>query len=374
VHIVRVRTGAGGLGAMFGIAVLFGSHTFAGTVVEGFPINTFLTIVICCLMAVALTTGAHAWWKDVAVSLLLVFAALTVESGLLVCVVVAAAWAVGFRGVSTGAVAVVTALTLGYFILRFAFLDVSGPGLTERSTGFGFAVLNPPELIARFGERPAYLYAYNVVSQMLTVLFAEPKGGTFRLTRDLRNGEWLPRQIIATLASGGATLLIGWYVATRRAALARLSLSDGDRLVIVFVAVLIANAVLSYPYTKDVIVSPAGALFALAAAVAFAAAIERLPAIRSQRVALTVSLVLAMLSGCWTIRLVGLNYALRQKAFINRTDWAEVFGQNRIAGVELQSASEAEMVRRIRDQAIRRRVPPPSFASPNASRYFEEAW
>ena len=92
-------------------------------------------------MAIAL--GPPRWWRDVAASLLFVFAALTVESGLLVWVVFVAAWMAGARGVSRSGVAAQCVLLAAYFYLRFAVLHVGAPGLEERSSGYGFSLLDP---------------------------------------------------------------------------------------------------------------------------------------------------------------------------------------------------------------------------------------
>ena len=35
-----------------GLAIVVGIHTFAGAVLEGLPVNHFLTILICCAAAV----------------------------------------------------------------------------------------------------------------------------------------------------------------------------------------------------------------------------------------------------------------------------------------------------------------------------------
>ena len=56
-HLVRPRTWHDAAAVPLGLAVLVGHHAFTGTVNEAFPINTFLTVVICCLAAAALALG-----------------------------------------------------------------------------------------------------------------------------------------------------------------------------------------------------------------------------------------------------------------------------------------------------------------------------
>src|SRR5688572_5522678 len=90
-RLVQPVTPAGAAAVPVGLAALVGGHTFVGTVVEAFPVNTFMTILLCVYAAAALALGPSGRWRDVAAAALLVFAALTVESGLLVGVVVIAA-------------------------------------------------------------------------------------------------------------------------------------------------------------------------------------------------------------------------------------------------------------------------------------------
>jgi hypothetical protein len=378
VSLLRVRTPSSACGAALAVAMLFGSRTFAGTVYEGFPINTYLTIVLCCLSAAWLALGNGRWWRDVSAVVLFAFAALTVETGLLVWVVLAAAWLAGARGVSSKALLVTTALLVTYFALRFGPLHVGTPALDERSSGFGFQMIERDQLAVMFADRRYVFYAYNVLSQLAAVLFAEPKSGVWVVTRDAIDGSILPYQVIAVCASTGATILIAWLVASRwrewRAAIqsghAR-SLTDTDRLVVIFVAVLGTNALVSYPYTKDVIMSPAGAFHALAAGAALAALLERV-CVRSAR-RLVLSIALCALCATWSIRLVAINYALREHAWIVRNDWTEVFGVN--APIDFTSDSRAvALARTLQHDAIVRRVPASYFAQPYANRVLEIPW
>jgi hypothetical protein len=376
VTLLRVRSAPGAFAVPLGVAMLFGAHTFAGTVHEGFPINTYLTIVVCCLAAANLSFGRPALWRDLAAAGLFVFSALTVESGLLVWVIFAAAWIGGCRGVSTRGVLAATAGLAAYFVLRFGLLDVGMPSLQLRSSGFGFRVLDPPELIAMFGGRPWIFYAYNVVSQLLTVLVAEPKGGVWVFTRGLLSGELLPRDVIGVISSTGATLLIVWYGVSRIGDWRRGVFEHGDRLLLIFVAVLCGNAAISYAYTKDVIVSPAGVFHAAAASVAFAHLLGRFASLPSVRLpAVAAALVLALFSAAWATRLVALHYILHQKAVIVRNDW--MLNGPRPAGYGLEiNPAGAALARQLYDEAVRMRTAGTYFypVPDQAWKYFERPW
>jgi hypothetical protein len=376
VHLLRVRSMAGAFAVPLGIAMLFGSHTIAGAIHEAFPINTYLTIVVCCLIAANLSFGPPALWRDAAAVALFLFAALTVESGLLIWVILATAWIVGCRGVSRPAVVATTAALVGYFVLRFAVLDVGVPSLEVRSSGFGFRVLDTPELVARFGQHPWIFYAYNVVCQLLTVLFAEPKGGVWVLTRGIVSGELLPRDVIGLVSSTGTTLLIAWYSVSRMGEWRQRRFDRGDRLVLIFVAVLCANAVIGYGYTKDVIVSPAGVFHAAAGSIAFTHVLSRFERLTSVTVpAAAIAAVLVLVSAGWASRLVALHYNLHQKAVIVRNDW--MLNGPRPSGFGLESNPVgAALARQLYDQAVSMRVAGTYFypAAEQAWKYFEKPW
>jgi hypothetical protein len=337
-----------------GLAVLIGMHTFRGTVSEAFPVNTFLTVVLCCFAAAALALSAPHWWNDVLAVSLFVVAALTVESGLLVGVIFAAAALAGARGVSRGALRAILLLFAAYFVLRLAVLDVGLPGLIERSSGFGFRVLDPDELTTRFGARPWSFYLYNVATSVLSVLLAEPRMGVFRLTHGFTLGAPDPAMMLNVVASLCATGMIAVFVWRRRAAWMARTFDRDDRLVLLFAAVLVANAAISYPYTKDVIMSPAGAFYALAV---FAAARHVLPGPGRPATAAAAALCL-VLGATWSVRDVGTHLTLRKAARDVRNEWAYVHAWLRQNGGTLAEPGAAALLRQLQADALARPTPP----------------
>ena len=109
----------------------------------------------------------------------------------------------GATGVSRAGTWVQVALIGGYFALRFLVLDVGAPGLTERSSGFGFSVLDPDELLARFGGNPVLFYAYNVLSGLSSIFFAEPRSGVWAVTAAVRAGEVTLADLVGVARVGG---------------------------------------------------------------------------------------------------------------------------------------------------------------------------
>jgi hypothetical protein len=353
VHLVRPRTWRDAAAMPIGLAALIGLHTFNGTVREAFPINTFLTIVLCVFAAAALVLGRYRWWNDVLALLLLAGAALTVESGLLVAVVIVGGAIVGGRGVSRIGVALTVALVAAYVVLRTYVLDIGSPGLTERASGFGFRVLETSDLAQRFGDNPWPFYIYNVVTSVVSVLFSEPRNGVFRLVDSLIN-EVRPALIVSAVASLAATGAIAWSVWYRRRAWRAWRLDHGDRLVALFVAVLFANAVISYPYTKDVIMSPAGAFYSLAAFVAFQRILQL--EYRRRAAAVLVATVCLVAGAAWAVRAAGTHLDLRLAAIQVRNEWAyadQWFERNRSP---VEGPRAEALLRDLRDDAIVRRA------------------
>jgi len=316
---LRVESGRDASAAVFALTVVTGLHTFPSFMREAFPINHFLEIAVLGLVAVNLAQSRGGWWADAAAALVFALAALTLESGLLVWVVVAAAWASGFRGISTRGVVLLTALVAGYFLLRLEVLSASVPSLAERSSGFLFDRLEPDELQRRFGDAPLVFYAYNVGTSLLGVLLSEPRDGVFAAVRSWLDGDVLPRTWVALISSALTTALIGWAV-WRRVRQGG-PLDAADRLTIVAAAVLPANAVLAFAYTKDEIMAFAGVFYAFAAYAAARVAIDQAGSLRRPGARAAASLVLLTMASLWAIRSVSVHHVMNRQAFRVRNDW-----------------------------------------------------
>jgi hypothetical protein len=318
---LRVESGTDASAAVFALTVVTGLHTFPAFVREAFPINHFLEIAVLGLLALNLAQSRGGWWADAAAALVFTLAALTLESGLLVWVVIAAAWASGLRGISTRGVIVVTALMAGYAALRLGVLSEALPSLSERSSGFLLTRLEPDELQRRFGGAPVVIYAYNVGASLLGVLLSEPRDGVFVAVRSWLDGDVLPRTWIALISSLLTGALVGWAFVRR---LREGGPLDGaDRLAIVAAAVLPANAVLAFSYTKDEIMAFGGVFYGLAAYAAARAALVSLATARRRGTVLAVSLVLLTMASCWAIRSLSVHQVMSRQAFRVRNDWVK---------------------------------------------------
>lgn len=178
----RVSSWTDAAASAFALAVLVGLHTFRGLVQEAFPINHFLEVVVCCLVVLNLARSTGGWWADAGAVLALALGTLTLESGLLVWVAAAAAWTAGWRGISGRSLVAMTMLAAAYVVLRSVYSPAGIPDLPDRSTGFGFDVLDPATVRERFQGRAVVLYAYNIVASALSVLVSEPRNGVFVAT------------------------------------------------------------------------------------------------------------------------------------------------------------------------------------------------
>jgi hypothetical protein len=316
VRMLRVRSVAALLSLPLGLAIVVGIHTFAGAVVEGLPVNHFLTILICCVAAVNIAQAKRTPWTDAAAVALFLSATLTIESGLLLWAIFVAAHVVGYRGVSRTGLVVLTLCVALYFAGRFVVIGGAPPGLNERSAGFGFSVLNPDDLERRFGHNPIPFYAYNVMSAISCVLFAEPRGGVWVLLRELLGGRPEPWQFVNVLTSALTTLLIGRFAAARVGKWRAGEFDEADRFVVIFLVVLPLNALFAAGYEKDVIMSPAGLFYGAAAHFVFR---ERLEGVTTISIAPALALLLAV---GWSVRFIGIHENLRARALSVREEWA----------------------------------------------------
>jgi hypothetical protein len=373
VRLLRVRTGIDAAAATLAVAVLVGLHTFNGTIRETFPINTHMTILVACLATANLVVSRGGWWTGAAAVGLFLFAALTVESGLLIWVIVAAAFIAGLRGIPRWGVLAVTLAFAGYLVARLLVFDVGGPGLDERSTGFGLRVMEPSELTARFDDRRPVLYAYNIAGNMSSVLFSEPRAGVFVLVGSLFEGDLRAWRLVNVVSSGLMTLAVLAYGCRRYRTWRRGEAFDAcDRLAFVAAGVIGANAVLGYAYSKDVIMSPAGVFYALLAYVAMRHLLEWWSASpRSVAATLAVSGLLILVSAGWAVRLVGLHVSLRDQAARVREDWATADQELGAAAIGALTPGGLALKHQLQQDALTIRPWPPGLWLPLDRRLFD---
>jgi len=364
-RMLRVRSAPGLLSLPLALAVLIGIHTFAGAVREGLPINHFLTILICCAAAVNVAQATRTLTTDVAAIVLLIAAALTIESGLLVWVIFVVCYAVGYRGVSRRALIAATACVGLYFVVRFVVIGGAAPGLNERSAGFGFSVLDPDELVRRFGSNPLPFYAYNVMCAISTVLFAEPRGGVWVFVRELIGGRPEPWQVVNVLTSAATSVLLARFALSRVRDWRSGDIGEADRFLILFLAILPVNALFAGGYEKDVIMSPAGLFYAAAAYFVFRELLA------GTQIPVAPVLVLMVAIG-WSVRFVGIHDSLRARALSVRDEWAYYDDWARQQPNDIQLNAEEQAIRQhLYDDAVLRAPRVPQLSLGGVDRFFD---
>jgi hypothetical protein len=332
VVVARVRSWTDAAACIIGLTVLIGTHTFSGFLREAYPVNHFLLIALCALATLALAFTRGGWFPDVAAIMLFVFAVLTLESGVLLWVVVIAAYASGLRGLSWRALLGISLLCVGYFVLRESYLHMTLPGVGDRPTAFGVAEVTPEEQIARFGKNPIALYAYNVVSSFLSVVLSQPRAGRWTVIEAAQRGQLTPVFYVEILSSIAATCLIGWYLMRHDQ---RGRGRWREPIPLVFVCVLLANAVISFAYTKSEIVSVSGVFYALTLSVAIKHLLPRTP---PARLGMALTIFLFIFNAAWAMRAAGLHAVMLRAAFSSRNEWVGVL----MPGHQDQSVGNAD--------------------------------
>ena len=366
VLVLRVESPLDAAAGAAALLVLTGLHTFLGFLREAFPINHFLEIAVFTLVALRLAVSRGGVLVDAAAALTLVCAALTLESGILVWVVVAAAWVCGLRGVSTRGVVLLTLLTAGYFALRFWYLRTGLPGLDERETGFLLERLDRTAVLARFGAAPALFYAYNVAVSILSVLLSEPRDGQFVALRAWLSGDIHPVAYLAVASSVATTLLMLWHAVH---AWRRRSFGYPERLAVVAAVVIAANAAISFSYTKDDIMAVGGVFYALAAYAAIRAALTQVRQVTPIR-GVAACLVIGLVSTGWAVRSSGVHYVVSTHAFRVRNDWARAPMTLQQQGRWPADAASRAVIQRLRDSALEAEVPNPLMAPDWKERWY----
>ena len=354
VWVCRARSWTDVAALAAALAVLTGMHTFVGLFRESFPVNHYLIVAVSALATFALAQSRGGWLADLAAIVLLASAALSFESGLLVWPVAVAAYLAGLRGISRRGIVLMTLVVVLYAGLRVGYLGKQGAGVGERGTGFGAGALSGDEQIARFGNRPQVLYAYNVTMAASSVLFSQPQVGRFTVLSAWNSGSLPPVFIVQIASSLLTTVLVGWYVSSRGPTGAR---RWRDPVPLTFFAVLVVSALMSYAYAKDEIISTAGVFYAVAAYVALRALFDARPPSWAGVALIVVALAV---SSAWAIRSAGLHLRLRHGAFEARAGWAYVLWPTK-PDAWPKDPHTLRVVSRMREEALLHRTVAPAM-------------
>jgi len=361
VAALRIETGTELAASLVALSVFAGLHTFTGLVREAYPVNHFLQIAVLVLVAMQLSRSRGGLGVDIAAVLALIAACFTLESGVLVWVVLAAARIMGRRGVSDGALVVLTVLVATYLVVRFTVLPLG----MQNASGYLAERLEAEQIRERFGAGLSRFTVYTVLASSSSVLFSEPRAGVIVLLRAWEAGDIPPRMWIAIGSSTLTTVLIGiaaWRLLRSTRVDAGPHRADMRADFFVFAAVLAASAAMSFAYAKDEIMSVAGVCYAMAA---FWAVRDQLDRVRHVGGALVLGAVLLATSSLWAVRVIGVHHALRTQAFAVRNDWATV-------SLDLpKDPARRRFVTALRAEALSKPVVNPWFVPRWADRVFD---
>jgi hypothetical protein len=141
--------------------------------------------------------------------------------------------------------------------------------------------------------------------------------------------------------------------------------------VLVFVAVLGANAAISYGYTKDEVMSTAGVFYAVAVFAAVRAVLARVGSVKSAVAVAALAAVLGAGSVAWGIRSAGVHDFLVLAGYYARDEWVAVDTWLREQSAEPASEEGQRLVRSLRAAAIEQPLIHPYFLPRWAERWFD---
>ena len=310
---VRPRSALDAAAAVVATAVLLGSPGLLDNL--ELPLSyTLVGMPIALIVWMLLERERRPWHGPLIVALTIVAVGFK-EQGLVIVPVIVLAWSMGAPGAGRGTAVTITLLAVAYVIFRLAYRG-AWP-LFEQDVGFGFERLSSTEALQRFGAFPLWIYAYNSLSTIANVLFAEPTDGTFRIVRAWVENHSQPWHFVYLLSSVATTALIARWGAN---ALRRSSRSPESRLAIALGISVLACGVLSFDYSRPRLGGMAVPFYALAAYHAIRSVESR--AAVSRRVAaalMTASLI--VLAAAWQARAVYAVEFTRQRAVNAHREW-----------------------------------------------------
>jgi hypothetical protein len=303
------------IAAIAAAAVLIGSPGYRDNL--EIPLAyTAVGMLLALIVWVQLESPA-ASWRTWLIIVMTVVAIGFKEQGLVIVPVIIVAWWMGAPGATPRLVGAVLTLTIAYLAYRFHYRGHWGT--FQQSMGLGFSIIEAREAVVRFGAFPYGMYAYNSVSTMLNVLFAEPTAGLYFITRNLRFGGIQTWEVVNLASSALLTGVMSWAGWRALAGRARTSSAETRAYGALAIA-LLASAALSFDYSRDRLGGMAAVFYALAAYVAFRQLDTRRGISRGvlHRVA---TLVLVAVTAGWAVRAYGTVEWVKRTSEMNRQGW-----------------------------------------------------
>ena len=310
VVLFRVRTGYQALAACLALSCFVGLHT--SRILFGFfPLSHHSLALLGLLATAVLGMRAHRTWYPAcffAVCLVLPF---VIEIGLLLSPMLVSLWWAGAPGVQRRDVAWGFGGVALYVVVRTTFSSAGAdvPWMYYGS-GLGFGQIEPDGFSDAFGQAPYLFWVYNVMASLMTVLFSEPRGGTFEFIHTLIEGN-TPPWLWIHLSMSLVTTSVGIVVLMRQ----RL---DGHRrqLLVLGCILILSSSLLGFLYARDRVGLVTGAGYAVLVFLMASLLVES----GTYRRAGSVALVAVLLAG-WTWRSAESMLMVRDRAFESYSAW-----------------------------------------------------
>ena len=310
VALLRVGTGYQALAACLALSCFVGLHT--STVMFGFFPVSFHSVALLSLMATALLgTSAHRSWYPACYFAVCLVIPLVIETGLLLAPMLVSLWWAGAPGVRRRDLAWSLGGVTLYLVVRTTFSSAGAdvPWMYAES-GLGFGQIDAGGFSNAFGHAPYLFWIYNVIANLMTVLFSEPRGGTFDFIQSLIEGNTPPWRWIH-LATSLVTTSVGILVLTRR----RLE-GHHRHLLVLGCFLLLSSSLLGFLYARDRVGLVTGAGYSV---LVFLMATSLIDSGRYRRAG-SVALVVTLLAG-WTWRSAESMLRVGDRAFESYSDW-----------------------------------------------------
>ena len=310
VALFRVRTGYQALAACLALSCFVGLHT--SHIMWGFfPLSMHSLALLGLLATAVLCMSAHRSWFPVCYFALCLAVPLGLETGLLLPPMLLSLWWAGAPGVQRRDIAWSLGGVALYMAVRATFSSAGAhvPWMYFES-GLGFGQINPDGFSDVFGHAPYLFWVYNVTVNLMTVLFSEPRDGTFAFIHSLIESNTPPWRWIH-LATSLVTTSVGIVVLMRQ----RL---EGRRrhLLVLGCILILSSSLLGFLYARDRVVLVAGTGYAVLVFLMASLLVES----GKYRRAGSVALVIVLLAG-WTWRSAESMFMVRDRAFEAYSDW-----------------------------------------------------
>ena len=355
VALFRVRTGYQALAACLALSCFVGLHT-SSILFSFFPISHHSLTLLGLLATAVLCMSARRAWYPACYFAGCVMLPFTIEMGLLLPPMLVSLWWAGAPGVQRRDVAWGLGGATLYVVVRTTFSSAgAAPPLIYVESGLGFGQIDAYGFSNAFGQAPYLFWVYNVMVNFMTVLFSEPRGGTFEFIHSLIEGNTPPWRWIH-LATSLVTTSVGIVVLTRR------RLEGHHRYLLVLGSILIlSSSLLGFLYARDRVVLVAGAGYSV---LVFLMASLLVESGKRQRAG-SVALVVVLLAG-WTWRSAESMLVVRDRAFGAYSDWMLRHDDERRSSVP-----DPSLLATLRAAATASPPPDPRCAPEWTRRYFE---